>query len=150
MFQRRIIIFLLTTLVFTSGYVLGARRGAGENDVATSAAGAPRVFEMRTYTTHDGKLDALHSRFRNHTTKLFEKHGMTNVGYWVPDDAPLAQNTLVYILAHPSREAAKKSWDGFRNDPEWVKARTESEAGGKILSKIDSVFMSATDYSSMK
>lgn len=108
------------------------------------------MFEMRTYTTHEGKLEALHSRFRNHTTKLFKKHGMTNVGYWVPDDAPLAQNTLVYILAHPSREAAKKSWDGFRNDPEWVKVKTESEAGGKIVSKVESVFMSATDYSSMK
>lgn len=149
MFQRRIIIFVLTALVFTSGYVLGARRDASE-DAATSAAGAARMFEMRTYTTHEGKLESLHSRFRNHTTKLFKKHGMTNVGYWVPDDAPLTQNTLVYILAHPSREAAKKSWDGFRNDPEWVKVKTESEAGGKIVSKVESVFMSATDYSSMK
>lgn len=129
--------------VFAAGYFLGT-----SNSVTTLAAPTEqRVFELRTYTTHEGKLEALNTRFRNHTTKLFERHGMSNVGYWVPADAPLAQNTLIYVLAHPSREAAQKSWDAFRNDPEWTKVRTESEAGGKIVSKVDSVFMNATDFS---
>jgi hypothetical protein len=109
-----------------------------------------RVFEIRTYTAHPGKLDALNARFRNHTVKLFERHGMTNVGYWVPQDAPLADNTLIYVLAHKDREAAKKSWDAFRKDAEWVKARTESEAQGPIVAKLESVFLSPTDYSALK
>ncbi|HYO81092.1 MAG TPA: NIPSNAP family protein [Bryobacteraceae bacterium] len=106
-----------------------------------------RVFEMRTYTTHEGKLEALLARFRNHTTKLFERHGMTNIGYWVPKDKP---NTLVYILAHESVDAAKMSFDNFRKDPEWVKARDASEAAGKIVVKVDSVFMDPTDFSKLK
>jgi hypothetical protein len=109
-----------------------------------------RVFEIRTYTTHPGKLDALNARFRNHTVALFKKHGMTNVGYWTPQDAPLSENTLIYVLAHTSREAAKQSWDAFRNDPDWVKARTESEAQGPINLKVESVFLNATDYSPLK
>jgi hypothetical protein len=109
-----------------------------------------RVFEIRTYTADPGRLDALNARFRNHTTRLFEKHGMTNVGYWTPQDAPLSQNTLIYILAHPSREAAKKNWDAFRSDADWQKARTASEADGRIVAKIESVFVDATDYSPIK
>lgn len=132
--------------VFAAGYFLG------ESSAATTfaAPAAERVFELRTYTTHEGKLEALNTRFRQHTTKLFERHGMTNVGYWVPADAPLSQNTLIYVLAHPSREAAQKSWAAFRNDAEWQKVRAESEAGGKIVSKVDSVLMNATDFSPMK
>ena len=102
---------------------------------------------MRTYTTHEGKLEALLARFRDHTTKLFERHGMTNIGYWVPKDKP---NTLVYILAHKNVDAAKTSFDNFRKDPEWVKARDASEAAGKIVVKVESVFMDPTDFSKMK
>lgn len=109
-----------------------------------------RIFEIRTYTAPEGKLDALHARFRNHTVGLFKKHGMTNVGYWSPQDPPLSQNTLIYILAHSDRESAKKSWDAFRNDPEWKKVRSESEAQGPIVSKVESVFVQATDYSPLK
>jgi hypothetical protein len=109
-----------------------------------------RVFELRTYTCVDGRLDALKKRFRDHTTKLFDKHGMTNIGYWVPRDGPASKNTLIYILAHPSREAAKKNWDAFRTDPEWVKVRTESEASGKIVDHVESVFMDAVDFSPLK
>jgi hypothetical protein len=109
-----------------------------------------RVFEVRTYTTHDARLDALHARFRNHTMRLFEKHGMTNVAYWTPDDPALAQKTLVYVLAHRSREAAKRSWDAFRADPEWQKVRTESEADGPIVVRVESVFGEATDYSPLR
>lgn len=106
-----------------------------------------RIFELRTYTSLEGKLDDLLARFRNHTVKLFEKHGMQNIGYWVPKDTP---NTLIYILAHKSQDAAKASWDAFRSDPVWVKARTESEAKGKIVDKVTSVFMTPADFSKLK
>ena len=109
-----------------------------------------RLFEIRTYTTEPGKLDALNARFRDHTTKLFEKHGMTNVGYWTPVDEPRSKDTLIYVLAHENADAAKKSWDGFRNDPQWQKARSESEAAGPIVKKVESVFMAPTDYSAMQ
>lgn len=120
------------------------------NERTVEAQSNERVFEMRTYTTLDGRLDALKARFRDHTIKLFEKHGMTNIGYWVPQDEPRSKNTLIYILAHKNRDAAKKSWDAFRTDPEWVKVRDASEASGKIVDKIDSVFMSPTDFSKIK
>ena len=114
------------------------------------AQGNGRVFELRTYTAADGQLEPLHSRFRDHTLRLFEKHGMTNVGYWSPKDAPLSSNTLIYIISHDSREAAKENWDSFSKDPEWLKVQKESEANGKLVAKIDSIFMDATDYSPMK
>jgi hypothetical protein len=111
------------------------------------AQATPRVFEMRTYTTHEGKLEDLQARFRNHTVKYFEKHGMTNIGYWVPRDQP---NTLVYILAYPSRDAATKGWDTFRKDEGWIAARTASEANGPIVAKVNSVFMDPTNFSGLK
>lgn len=105
-------------------------------------------YELRTYLTHPGKLEALHTRFRDHTIKLLEKHGMKLIGFWVPqDEAKGSQNTLVYLVEHPSREAAKTAWDAFQKDPEWVAARNESEKNGPIVIKVDSVFMSPTDYS---
>lgn len=131
-------------------------RAADDQDKAPSSAATEaspsiaedsRCFEMRTYHTHPGKLEALHKRFREHTNKLFEKHGMTLIGYWVPDDR---ENTLVYILAYPSREARDKAWDGFRNDPEWKKAFAESRVDGPIVEKVESVFLEATDYSPIK
>jgi hypothetical protein len=109
-----------------------------------------RVFELRTYTCNEGKLPDLLARFRNHTTRIFERHGMTNIAYWVPQDSPASQNTLIYVIAHASREAAKKNWDEFRNDPEWQKVQKDSEANGKIVSKVESVFMDPTDFSPMK
>ncbi len=116
---------------------------------AEAASGA-RVFEIRTYTTNPGKLDALNARFRDHTTRIFKKHGMQNVGYWVPQDEPAHSNTLVYVIAHKSRDDAKQSWDAFRADPEWQKVQKESEAGGKIVAKVESVFADPTDYSPLK
>ncbi len=109
-----------------------------------------KLYELRIYHAAQGKLDDLNKRFREHTTKLFEKHGMRNIGYWVPADSPASQNTLIYILEHDSREAAKKSWDDFRNDPEWKKVQADSEADGKIVEKVESVFMTPTDYSKLK
>jgi hypothetical protein len=75
---------------------------------------------------------------------------MKNVGYWVPTDAPASENILIYILSFPDREAAKKSWAAFMDDPEWKKAQQESETNGKLVGKVDSVFMEATDYSPIK
>jgi hypothetical protein len=131
------------TALFAAGFLVSA-------SVSTHAAARPRVFELRTYTAPNGKLDALKARFRDHTVKLFAKHGMTNVGYWVPQDAPASGNTLIYVLAHESRDAAKKSWDAFRADPEWVKARTASEVNGRLTTKVESVFMDPVDFSAMK
>lgn len=108
------------------------------------------VFELRTYTSYEGKLPEVLARFRDHVMKLFENHGMTNIAYWVPQDAPASQNTLIYVLAHPGREAAKKNWDAFRNDPEWQRVRNETEANGKLVLKIESVFMDSTEFSPMK
>ena len=118
--------------------------------LSISAAENQPVFELRTYHCEPGKLPDLLARFRNHTTKLFEKYGMKNIGYWVPADGPEHENTLIYILEHKSRADAKKSWDAFRADPEWIKVREESEKAGKIVSKVDSVYMDATDFSKLK
>src|SRR6478672_505609 len=104
-----------------------------------------KVYEMRVYYANPGKLDALNARFRDHTCKLFEKHGMTNVGYWTP--AENADNQLVYLLSHASREAADRSWKAFGADPEWKKAQSESEAAGKLLAKPpERRYLTATDY----
>jgi hypothetical protein len=110
----------------------------------------PRVFEMRTYYAHKGKMDALHARFRDHTNKLFVKHGMTLIGYWNPIDPKGAEEKLVYILAYPSKTAADKSWEDFRNDPDWKAARAASEKDGPLVAKVESVFLKATDYSPIK
>ncbi len=104
-----------------------------------------RLYEMRTYYSPEGRLDDLHARFRDHTVKLFEKHGMTNIGYWVPVDNK--DNKLVYILAYANREARDQSWKAFFADPEWKKVREITEAKGPIVSKVDAVFLAATDYS---
>ena len=120
--------------------------------VATSRSDdvAQRVFEIRTYTTAEGKLQDLHRRFREHTLKLFERHGMVNIAYWTPQDPKLASNTLIYVLAHKSRQAAADSWAAFSNDPEWKQVRAASEANGKIVIKVESTFTQATDFSPMK
>jgi hypothetical protein len=108
-------------------------------------AAESRLFEMRTYYAAPGKLDDLNARFRDHTMKLFEKHGIQNIGYWTPADNK--DNKLVYIIAFPSKEAHNSSWKEFGSDPEWKKVVKESEANGKLVTKVDSVFMRATDYS---
>ncbi len=108
------------------------------------------VYELRIYTAIPGKLDAVIARFRDHTVKLFEKHGMENVGSWVATDPPASQTTVYYILRHKSREAAKASWDAFFKDPQWIKAQKESEANGKILEKYESVFLTPTAFSKLK
>lgn len=117
--------------------------------LTASLAPAERVYELRTYVTNPGKLDALLARFRNHTCQLFEKHGIENIGYWVPlakEDG--ADTTLIYLLAHKNREAAKASFAAFGKDPAWQAARQASEANGKILARPpESVFLELTHYS---
>lgn len=124
---------LLASLCVFAGYSAGQ-----EKKVNT------RVYELRTYTTLPGRLPALNKRFAEHTMKLFEKHGMRNEMYWVPEGE---DNKLIYIVSHDSREAADKSWKGFQTDPDWIKARDASEADGKIVAKVERVYMKATDYS---
>ncbi len=140
---------LSLTLSLAAVAVLAAAAGWMARGVTVQAADT-QVYELRTYTCEPGKLPNLLARFRNHTTKLFEKHGMKNIGYWVPEDGPTHENTLIYVLAHKNRDAAKASWDAFRADPEWVKVRTESEASGKIVTKVESVYMSPTDFSKLQ
>jgi hypothetical protein len=106
-----------------------------------------KVYELRTYTTNEGKLDALHSRFRDHTIRLFEKHGMKTVGYWIPVDK---SNTLVYMMVHESVAVADASWKAFFEDPEWQNAYAASIADGKLVAKVDSVFLRATEYSPLQ
>ena len=123
--------------------------------VAEPAAGAPagsgRVFELRTYTASPGKLEALNARFRDHTIAIFKKHGMEVVGFWEPLDKEAgAGEKLIYILAHQSRAAAEASWKAFRDDPEWVKVKADSEKGGALTTKIESVFLVGTDYSPLE
>ena len=105
------------------------------------------VYELRVYHTYEGKLDDLLRRFREHTMQLFEKHGIKNVAYWTPTDEPLKGKTLIYMVAHPSREAAAANWKAFSADPEWQSVRDKSEANGKIVEKIDSTYLALTDFS---
>jgi hypothetical protein len=113
------------------------------------AAGS-HVYELRTYHALPGRLPALQARFRDHTRRIFDQHGMTSIGYWTPQDSPASENTLIYILSHPSRDEAKKNWAAFGGDPEWQKVAKASEADGKIVEKVDSIFMEPTDYSALK
>lgn len=114
---------------------------------AAAAAESP-VYELRIYTATPGHLGDLIARFANDTCRIFEKHGMKNIVYWVPvDEKDGANNTLVYLLAHQSRDAAKASWKAFMDDPEWHRVRDASEAAGKIVAKVESTFLAPTDYS---
>jgi len=130
--------------------VAGLVLGASLQWARAAPAQPARVFEIRTYHTFPGRLDALHKRFREHTMEIFQRHGMTNVAYWTPQDSPDKDNTLIYVISHASREAAKKNWAEFGADPEWKTVSAASEADGKIVEKVESVFVDATDYSPLK
>jgi hypothetical protein len=109
---------------------------------------ASRIFELRTYHAEPGKLDDLQARFRDHTMGLFDRHGISVVGFWMPvDDKDRADATLVYLLAFDDRDAARQAWSAFRDDPDWVEAKANSEKQGPLVAAIDSVFLSPTDYS---
>ena len=119
--------------------------------LAGLACAQNRVYELRTYTCNEGKLEALKARFRDHTIEIFKRHGIESVGYWIPQDPVLSKTTLIYIVVHPSLEAAKKNWAAFRDDPEWKKVAAESEKDGKILAKPpEAVYMDPADFSKLK
>ena len=117
---------------------------------ASAGPETDQVFELRTYTAAEGKFDDLLARFRDHTLRIFEKHGMTNVGYWTPRDDPLSANTLIYVLAHPSREEAEQSWRDFSSDPEWQSVAEESQKDGRLIVGLERVFLDPTDFSPMR
>ena len=143
--------FRIRPLAVLAGLLAAASAAVIATASTSPKAPAERVFELRTYVTHPGRLAALNTRFRDHTCKLFQKHGMELIGFWTPqDEKDGKENTLVYLLAFPSRDAAKKSWAAFQADPEWTKAREESEKDGKIVEKVESVFLDPTDYSALK
>jgi hypothetical protein len=141
--DRRVLLQSLSTIALIPAAVWAV----AQPEQARAAGSATTVYELRIYHANEGKLDDLLKRFREHTMGLFEKHGMKNVAYWTPLDDPLKGRTLIYILAHSSREAATASWKAFGDDPEWQKVRDASEVNGKLVDKVDSTFMALTDFS---
>jgi hypothetical protein len=138
---RRTLLEWLSSVPLLSAALLAASQRADPKQASTT------VYELRVYHAAPGKLGELLARFREHTTKLFEKHGMKNIAYWTPVDEPDRDNILIYILQHPSREAAATNWKSFQDDPEWKRVKEESEANGKLAEKIDSTFLALTDLS---
>jgi NIPSNAP protein len=140
--MKRTLVALAALGLGFSGVALFVAKGVEKVD--------SRIFELRTYESAPGKMEALQARFRDHTCKLFEKHHMTVIGFWSPTDAELANRKLIYLLAFPSQEAAVKSWADFQADPEWKAVKEASEKDGKLAKKIESVFLRPTDYSPLK
>ena len=140
--NKRMAVALVTT-VFVTGFFAGN----AFQSWSVARAQSQRVYELRTYTPAEGKLQDLHKRFRDHTLRIFKKHGIENVIYLSPQDAPLKDSTLIYLIAHPNRDQAKKNWAEFGADPEWQKVAADSGIG-RI--KIESVYADPTDYSPMK
>jgi hypothetical protein len=138
---RRLLLESLSSLPLLSAALFAASQRSDAKQASTS------VYELRVYHAAPGKLGELLARFRDHTTELFEKHGMKVIAYWTPVDEPERGNMLIYILQHPSREAATANWKSFQDDPEWKRVKEESEANGKLAEKIDSTFMALTDFS---
>ncbi len=138
---------LLQALPAAAATLLPTSLWAGPQRDNANPAQAAGVYELRVYHAAAGKLGDLQSRFREHTIKIFDRHGMKSVAYWTPLDEPEKSNTLIYILQHPSREAAAANWKSFQDDPEWNSVRNKSEANGKLVDKVDSTFMALTDFS---
>jgi hypothetical protein len=137
--NRRTLLQTLSATLFLP--LSGATRGNGQE------AGMETVYELRIYHVVPGKLDELLARFRDHTDKLFARHGMKSLAYWTPVDEPQKGVTLIYILQHPSRTAATENWKAFQDDPEWKSVKAKSEENGKLVEKVDSTYMSLTDFS---
>jgi heme-degrading monooxygenase HmoA len=108
---------------------------------------AAEVYELRTYYANEGKMDGLLARFRNHTTAIFESHGMKNIGYWLTEGE---DPKLVYLITHKDRETAKKNWKAFSMDPKWKAASKASRADGRLVKKVESQFLKPTDFSKLK
>ncbi len=152
MTAKRVLLIGAMAALFGTGYSFGRM------DLVVAADASPmsdfqtadRVFELRTYTAPEGKLDDLLTRFRDHTMRIFGGHGMTNVGYWLPQDTTLRENTLVYLLAHPSRAAADQAWRDFQADPEWQRVSEESQRDGRIVTSVVRMYLDPTDFSPMR
>jgi NIPSNAP len=152
--------FLITTFIYVISINVSAQSAQpAQANTPASLTLAPspsltknsRCYEIRTYTAAPGKLEELHARFRNHTMKIFKKHGMKVVGFWGPADKENgSENKLVYVMEFPNRAARDKAWKDFVADPEWKTARAESEKNGRLTEKVDSVILMATDYSPIK
>ncbi|MCH2323448.1 MAG: NIPSNAP family protein [Pseudomonadales bacterium] len=124
--------------------------GLGAGIFFSTSAQDEKVFELRTYKATPGNLDNLHARFRDHTTRIFRKHGMEVIGYWSPTSEEEREDTLVYLLGHDNQAAADQSWQDFIADPEWARVAEESNRNGQILGGIERKYMVATDYSPMR
>ncbi len=141
--KRRILLQAIPAAAFFPATLWAAARSEKTSPTQASSA----VYELRVYHAASGKLADLLARFREHTVKLFDRHGMKSVAYWTPVDEPEKSNTLIYILYHPSREAAAANWKSFQDDPEWKSVHDKSEANGKLVDKVDSTYMALTDFS---
>lgn len=139
-------VLVVAMLAFAAGSFVTSRLQAP----ASVSADSNRVYELRVYHANPGKLGDIVKRFKDDTRPEFDKHGITSVGYWTPQDAPAKDNTLIYIVSHPSREAATKNWKEFGGSPEWKAIVARTEANGKLIDHIDSTFMDPTDYSKLK
>ena len=144
-------ILLLSLVLIAVAPLACTLQVAGENRSAQDpASGRSRIFELRTYTASPGKLDALNARFREHTNALFAKHGMTVIGFFTPADGDRHQDTLIYVLAFPDREARDSAWKAFQADPEWKRVKAESEVNGALTTRIESIVLEPTDYSPIR
>ncbi|MGA7753205.1 MAG: NIPSNAP family protein [Candidatus Sulfotelmatobacter sp.] len=141
--KRRALLQALPAASLLPGFLWAASRSDNSNPPQVSTG----VYELRVYHAAAGKLGDLLARFRDHTLKIFDRHGMKSVAYWIPLDEPEKGNTLVYILQHPSREVAAANWKSFQDDPEWKSVRDKSEENGKLVEKVDSTFLALTDFS---
>jgi hypothetical protein len=141
--KRRTLLQSIPAAAFLSASAWAASAPGGDDSPQASGG----VYELRVYHAARGKLGDLLARFRDHTIKLFDQHGMKSVAYWTPVDEPEKSNTLIYILYHPSREAATANWKAFQDDPEWKSVKEKSEANGKLVEKVDSTFMVLTEFS---
>lgn len=140
--RKHILTLAFAAAVFGAGYWFGTARPVH--------AATPRFFELREYTTYDGKYPDILKRFREHTMTIFEKHGMTNVAYWNVTEGPEKDKVLYYLMAYPSKEAREKSWKEFGADPEWKAVQAKSEEGGKIVQKVVQVYLEPTDFSPLQ
>lgn len=142
--RRRTLLQSISAAAFVPA---GAWAMAGAGVKGSGAADSNVVYELRVYHAAAGRLNDLLARFRDHTDKIFARHGMKSVAYWVPVDEPAKSNTLIYILQHPSRDAAAANWKSFQDDPEWKSVKAKSEENGSLVDKVDSTYMAMTDFS---
>jgi NIPSNAP protein len=141
--KRRTLLKSLPAATLLPGSLWAALQQENSNAKPASTV----VYELRVYHAAPGKLGELLARFRDHTIKIFDRHGIKSIAYWTPVDEPQKSNTLVYILQHPSREAATANWNSFREDPEWKSVKEKSEANGNLVEKVDSTYLVLADFS---